>query len=282
MISVQTNVSSINAQRNLSKTKLMLDSSMGRLSSGLRINRAGDDAAGLAISEGLKSQIRSLSQAERNANDGISLLQTAEAAMNEISGILIRMRELSMQSATDTLADRERGFLQQEFDQLQQEINRIAQVTEFNGKKLLDGTATGLDFQIGINNTTADRLTANIDAMSTSTLGGSGSGGTVAAQTISSQSGAQATLSVLDEAISDVSSERADLGALQNRMAVTITNLQSARENLSAANSRIRDTDVAAESAALTRANILMQAGTTVLGQANQTPTIALSLLGGG
>ncbi|MEO0323252.1 MAG: flagellin [Myxococcota bacterium] len=282
MISVQTNVSSINAQRNLSKTKTMLDASMGRLSSGLRINRAGDDAAGLAISEGLKAQIRSLSQAERNANDGISLLQTAEAAMNEISGILIRMRELSMQSATDTLADRERGFLQQEFDQLQQEINRIAEVTEFNGKKLLDGTATGLDFQIGINNTTADRLTANIDAMSTTTLGTSGSGGTVAAQTISTQSGAQATLSVLDEAISDVSSERADLGALQNRMAVTIANLQSARENLSAANSRIRDTDVAAESAALTRANILMQAGTTILGQANQTPTIALSLLGGG
>ena len=282
MISVQTNVSSINAQRNLSKTKMMLDASMGRLSSGLRINRAGDDAAGLAISEGLKAQIRSLSQAERNANDGISLLQTAEAAMNEISGIFIRMRELSMQSATDTRADRERGFLQQEFDQLQQEINRIAEVTEFNGKKLLDGTATGLNFQIGINNTTADRLTANIDAMSTTPLGGSGSGGTVAAQNISTQSGAQAALSVLDEAISDVSSERADLGALQNRMAVTITNLQSARENLSAANSRIRDTDVAAESAALTRANILMQAGTTVLGQANQTPTIALSLLGGG
>ena len=282
MISVQTNVASINAQRNLYGTKLSLDKSMERLSSGLRINRAGDDAAGLAISENLKAQIRSLSQAERNANDGISLLQTAEGAMNEVSSILIRMRELSMQSATDTLSDVERGFLQQEFAQLGLEIDRIAQVTEFNGRALLDGTATGLDFQVGIKNTAADRIQANIAAMNTTTLGTSGGGAALSTLNIGTKAGAQAALDVIDVSISDVSSNRADLGALQNRLQVTITNLQSARENTSAANSRIRDTDVAEETANMTRANILMQAGVTVLGQANQTPSIALTLLGGG
>ena len=282
MISVQTNVASINAQRNLHGTKLTLDRAMGRLSSGFRINRAGDDAAGLAISENLKAQIRSLHQAERNSNDGISLIQTAEGAMNEVSQILIRQRELSMQSATDTLSDTERGFLQQEFLQLGLEIDRIAQVTEFNGRALLDGTAVGLDFQVGIKNTAADRITANIDAMNTATLGTSGGGPAMSTLDISTKAGAQAALDVIDVSISDVSSERADLGALQNRLQVTITNLQSARENISAANSRIRDTDVAEETATMTRANILMQAGVTVLGQANQTPSIALSLLGGG
>lgn len=282
MISVQTNVASINAQRNLHGTKLTLDRAMGRLSSGFRINRAGDDAAGLAISENLKAQIRSLHQAERNSNDGISLIQTAEGAMNEVSQILIRQRELSMQSATDTLSDTERGFLQQEFLQLGLEIDRIAQVTEFNGRALLDGTAIGLDFQVGIKNTAADRITANIDAMNTATLGTSGGGPAMSTLDISTKAGAQAALDVIDVSISDVSSERADLGALQNRLQVTITNLQSARENISAANSRIRDTDVAEETATMTRANILMQAGVTVLGQANQTPSIALSLLGGG
>lgn len=281
MISVQTNLSSINAQRHLSGTKLALDGSMMKLSSGLRINRAGDDAAGLAISENLKGQIRSLSQAERNANDGISLLQTAEGSMNEVSGILIRMRELAMQSATDTLGDRERTFLQQEFGQLMTEIDRIASVTEFNGRNLLDGTATGLDFQVGINNATGDRITANLDAMNSGTLGTS-TGPALSTLDISSKAGAQAALGVIDTSISDVSSERADIGALENRLQVTIKNLQSARESLSAANSRIRDTDLASETANMTRANILMQAGVTVLGQANQSPSIALSLLGGG
>ncbi len=278
--SVMTNVASINAQRNLSKTQLSLSQSMGRLASGLRINRAGDDAAGLAISENLKAQVRSLGQAERNANDGISLLQTAEGAMNEISGVMTRMRELAMQSSTDTVGNTERGYAQQEFAALMSEIDRISSVTEFNGTKLLDGTATALDFQVGIHDTADDRITVAIADMSSATLG-TGAGATaLSTLNISTKAGAQAALDVIDDAITDVSSGRADIGAVENRLQVTIANLGTARENLSAANSRIRDTDVASETAAMTRANILMQAGTSVLAQANQAPQIALSLLG--
>jgi len=282
MISVRTNIASLNAQRHLGISKGKLDRTMGRLSSGMRINRAGDDAAGLAISEQFKAQIRSLSQAERNANDGISLLQTAEGAMNEVSGVLSRLRELAMQSATDTLGDDERAYLDLEKTQLLTEIDRIASVTEFGGRQLLDGTATGLDFQVGINDTSNDRITANIDSMSTATLGTSGGGAALSSLDLTSKGGAQAALAVIDQAIDDVSAERADIGALENRLQVTITNLSSARENISAANSRIRDADIAEETAMMTRANILMQAGVTVLGQANQQPSIALSLLGGG
>ncbi len=281
MISIMTNTSSLNAQRHLSQTKLGLDQSMGRLSSGLRINRAGDDAAGLAISESLKAQIRSMGQAERNANDGISLLQTAENSMNEMSSILSRLRELSMQSATDTVGDEQRAYLEQEASALRDELDRMAAVTEFNGTQLLDGTAAALDLQIGINNTASDRITLGFPDMSSTTLGTSGGGAALNTMDISSKAGAQAALGIIDVSIDDVSSERASIGATENRLQVTITNLQSARENLSAANSRIRDTDVANETASLTRSNILMQAGVTVLGQANQLPSMALSLLGG-
>ena len=278
--SVMTNVASLNAQRNLSKTQQSLSQSMGRLASGLRINRAGDDAAGLAISENLKAQVRSLGQAERNANDGISLLQTAEGAMNEISGVMTRMRELAMQSSTDTVGNTERGFIQQEFSALMSEIDRISAVTEFNGTALLDGSATALDFQVGIHDTANDRITVAIADMSSSALGTGGGGSALSTLDISTKAGAQAALDVIDAAIEDVSSGRADIGAVENRLQVTIANLGTARENLSAANSRIRDTDVASETAAMTRANILMQAGTSVLAQANQAPQIALNLLG--
>ncbi len=278
--SVMTNVASLNAQRNLSKTQQSLSQSMGRLASGLRINRAGDDAAGLAISENLKAQVRSLGQAERNANDGISLLQTAEGAMNEISGVMTRMRELAMQSSTDTVGNTERGFIQQEFSALMSEIDRISAVTEFNGTALLDGSATALDFQVGIHDTANDRITVAIADMSSSALGTGGGGSALSTLNISTKAGAQAALDVIDAAIEDVSSGRADIGAVENRLQVTIANLGTARENLSAANSRIRDTDVASETAAMTRANILMQAGTSVLAQANQAPQIALNLLG--
>ena len=281
MISIMTNTSSLNAQRHLTQTKLGLDKSMNRLSSGLRINRSGDDAAGLAISESLKSQIRSMNQAERNANDGISLLQTAENTMNEMSSILIRLRELSMQSATDTVGATQRGYLEQEAAALRTELDRMAAVAEFNGTPLLDGTATAIDMQIGINNTASDRITIGFPAMDSATLGTSGGGAALSTMDISTKAGAQAALGIIDVAIDDVSSERATIGATENRLQVTITNLQSARENLSAANSRIRDADVAAETATLTRSNILMQAGVTVLGQANQLPSAALSLLGG-
>ena len=280
-ISIVTNVPSINAQNQLNKTQTALSKSLGRLSSGLRINKAADDAAGLAISEKLKSQIRSMRQAERNAMDAISLLQTAEGAMGEVSSILTRMRELSIQAANDTVGSVERGFINQEVSALRDEINRLAEVSEFNGRALIDGTATGFVFQVGIQNTTNDRITVAIADMHASQLGAATVSGGVGTLNVTTITGAQAALAVLDEAISDVSSGRADLGSVQNRMEVTIANLQTSRENLSEANSRIRDTDVAAETSALTKSNILMQAGTSVLAQANQAPQIALSLLGG-
>lgn len=277
-ITINTNVASLNAQRNLGTTQQALSGNLGRLSTGLRINTAADDAAGLAISEKLKSQIRSMSQAERNANDGVSLLQTAEGAMNETSGIMSRMRELAVQSANGTLGDTERGFLNDEFAALSSEIDRIADVTEFNGQNLLDGSASSLSLQVGINASSSDTLTVTIDDLHADQLGSGSS--TIADVDISSVSGAQAALGVIDDAISDISASRAGLGAVQNRLNVTISNLGSARENLSAANSRIRDVDVASETAALTRNSILMQAGVSVLAQANQMPSVALSLLG--
>lgn len=274
--SILTNVASMNAQRNVRNTQSSLAASLGRLSSGLRIQTAADDAAGLAISEKLKSQIRSLTQAERNALDGVSLIQTAEGAMNEVSGILTRMRELSMQSATGTIGDTERGFLDTEFDQLRNEINRIAAVTEFNGTKLLDGsigTGSEVSFQVGINNTTNDSISVAVAALNSTGLG-------IAGADVANSSNAQAALATIDSAIDTLSSSRGTLGAAQNRLFVTIANLGTARENLSAANSRIRDVDVASESANLTRNNILQQAGVSVLAQANQAPAIALSLIG--
>jgi flagellin len=282
-ITVNTNVTSINAQRNLSATQGRLAGNLGRLSTGLRINTAADDAAGLAISEKLKSQVRSIGQAERNANDGISLLQTAEGAMNETSGVLSRMRELAVQAANDTVGSTERGFLDDEVTALRDELNRIAEVTEFNGQKLLSGGATGTEFnfQVGIGATSNDRITATLRGTRAQDLGSvtGGSVSSLAGIDISTVTGAQNALAVIDQAITDVSSRRADIGATQNRLNVTIANLGSARENLSAANSRIRDVDVASESAALTRNNILMQAGVSVLAQANQAPQVALALI---
>jgi flagellin len=278
-LSIVTNPQSLNAQRNLASTTNALGASLSRLSSGLRINRAGDDAAGLAISENLKAQIRSLGQAERNANDGISLLQTAEGAMNEVSSVMGRMRELAMQASTDTVGDTERGFAQQEFQALMDEIDRISATTEFNGTKLLDGSVGSFDFQVGVHNTANDRINVSIDSIDSATLGTSGGGAALSTLDISSKAGAQAALDVIDVAIEDVSGSRADIGAAENRLQVTISNLGSARENLSAANSRIRDVDVAEESSMLTRNSILQQAGVSVLAQANQAPSLALSLL---
>jgi len=276
-ITINTNIASMNAQRNLGSTQRSLSGNLGRLSTGLRINTAADDAAGLAISEKLRAQIRSLGQAERNANDGVSLLQTAEGSMNEISGIMARMRELAVQAANGTLGDTERGFLNDEFAALSDEIDRIANVTEFNGTTLLDGSASGLTFQVGIGATSSDTLSVDIADMHASELGGASS--SISSLDISSVSGAQTALGAIDAAISDISSSRASLGAVQNRLNVTIANLGSARENLAAANSRIRDVDVAEETANMTRNNILMQAGVAVLAQANQMPSLALSLL---
>jgi len=278
-ISIVTNPASLNAQRNLNKTQGTMGRSLARLSSGLRINGASDDAAGLAISEKLKSQTRSIAQAERNANDAVSMLQTAEGAMNETSGLLIRMRELSVQSANDTVGSTERSFIQSELSDLRDEVNRIAEVTEFNGTKLIDGTASSVTFQVGIQNTTNDRISVSVNDMHATALG-TGATTRLSGLDISTITGAQTALDVLDAAITDVSAGRAEIGAVQNRLQVTIANLGTARENLSAANSRIRDVDVASESAELTKNNILMQAGVSVLAQANQQPSLALSLLG--
>ena len=275
---INTNIASINAQRNLSRTEDDLQTSLARLSSGMRITAAKDDAAGLAISEKLRAQIRGMAQAERNANDGISLVQTAEGALDQVSGILTRMRELTVQSATGTLGDEERGYLDAEYDKLMDEIDRIASVTEFNGQRLLNGaTSGGISFQVGLTADTMDRITVSIQNTFASALG---SGTFLNTQTLSTVTGARNAMAVIDAAIQDVSGTRGDLGAAQNRLSTTVKNLATQRENLSAANSRIRDVDVAAETVEMTRSQILMQAGVSVLAQANQLPSMALSLLG--
>lgn len=272
---INTNVASLNAQRNLGKTKLAMDKTLEKLSSGNRINRAGDDAAGLAISENLKAQIRGLGQAERNAQDGISLVQIAEGALAEVSNILIRLRELSVQAASDTIGNTERKFLNVEFEQLTSEVDRIANSTEFNRVPLLNGTGAVFDIQIGTrNDPISDRLTFDASSADVN-IAALGLNLASVADKISSQN----SLSSIDQAIISVSGIRADFGALQNRLSSTINNIQVSVENLSAANSRVRDTDVAAETAEFTKNNILVSAGTSVLAQANSSTKNALNLI---
>lgn len=274
---INTNTQSLSAQRALSQTRVRLEDNLRKISSGERVTRSGDDAAGLAISEKLKGQIRSVRQASRNAGDAVSLVQVAEGSLSEISSIVIRLRELSIQSANDTLSDRERGFTDIEFQNLKEEIDRIAKSTEFNNVKLLDGTGGLLEFQVGVyNDPILDRFrfdgTANNSTIQALALGN---------ESIATKLGAQSSLKVLDDALVQISGIRAGLGAVQNRLSSTINNLGAYDENLSSANSRIRDVDVASETADLTKNNILMEAGLSVLGQANQKPAIALKLLGG-
>ncbi len=273
---INTNVTSLAAQRTLGVNSRDQASSLGKLSSGTRIVRASDDAAGLAISEKLKAQVRGMNQAERNANDGISMIQTAEGGLSEVSNILTRLRELSVQSASDTVGDRERQFTDLEYQNLKQEIERISQVTEFNGKKLLNGEGDKYDFQIGINNDEfQDRISydAKVSNSSIENLGISG-------LTVANKEESQQSLAVLDEAIQSISGQRAELGAKQNRLTSTIQNLQVSVENLSAANSRIRDTDYASETAQNARLSILNNAGTSVLAQSNAQGQNALALIG--
>jgi flagellin len=273
---INTNVPSLSSQRALNQTKLALEGNLRKLSSGERITRAGDDAAGLAISENLKSQIRSIRQATRNAGDAIGLIQTAEGGLSEISNMLIRLRELSIQSASDTLGDRERQFSNIEFQNLKDEMERIARTSEFNGTKLLDGTQGLLEFQIGVHNDPInDRLRydgSEIDA----TIGALG----VIETDIGTKLGAQTSIKTLDNSLVQVNGYRAALGAKQNRLSSTMRNLEMTDENLSAANSRIRDVDVALESAEMTKNRVLAEAGISVLAQANNAPNVALKLLG--
>lgn len=273
---INTNVSSIAAQRSLSVNNRQSQDTLAKLSSGTRITKASDDAAGLAISEKLKANIRSNAQANRNANDGISMVQTAEGGLDEISSMLTRLRELSVQSASDTVGDTERSFSDMEYQNLKQEIERISQVTEFNGTKLLSGQGDKLDFQIGVNNDAfQDRISYDVQLTNASieSLG-------VNEISVSTKEGAQTSLKTIDDAIDKVSGQRAALGAIQNRLVSTSNNLQITNENLSAANSRIRDVDYAQASAQNARNNILNQAGTAVLAQANQNGQNALRLIG--
>jgi len=271
---VNTNIAAMTAQRNLGNVSSRLQGNFARLSSGLRISSAADDAAGLGISERMRSDIRSYGVAARNAQDGISLVQTAEGALNEASGILTRMRELSVQSANGTLSSTDRGTLNTEFGQLVEELDRIASSTNFNGVSLLDGNATSLSVQVGIgSDTTNDVVSVSIVDATASTLG-------VSSLDISSSSGATAALDSIDTAISSISTSRGTLGAQQNRLDSTLRSILNVRENTSAAESRIRDVDVAYETADLTRNSILQQAATAVLAQANTQPQLALSLLG--
>ncbi|AXB02979.1 MULTISPECIES: flagellin [Aeromonas] len=287
---INTNTSSLNAQRNLMNTTKSLDTSYTRLASGLRINSAKDDAAGLQISNRLTSQINGLDQGNRNANDGISLAQTAEGAMDEVTGMLQRMRTLAQQSANGSNSDKDREALQKEVDQLGSEINRISKDTTFAGTKLLDGSYGGT-FQVGADaNQTIGFSLSQAGGFSISGIAAAATDATVASVfvsgstaggiSISSQSKAQAVLAAADAMLGVVDGKRAELGAVQNRLDSTIRNQSNISENVSAARSRIRDADFATETANMTKQNILQQAASSILAQANQRPQSALSLLG--
>lgn len=273
-ISIQTNVSSLETQKAMGKTQMALNKNFSRLSSGFRINTAADDAAGLAISESMKTQIRSYVVAERNSNDALSMTQTAESALGEMSNILGRMRELAMQGANGSMTSTDRGYLDTEFTALKEEMQRMQSSAKFNGRELISNTATSITFQIGLNNTGSDQITLTFGGLgltsllaTANTLGGTTTGNSLTA------------LGRIDEALTTISTNRAKYGATMNRLEVAVSSIQTMRLNISAANSRIRDVDVAEETAALSRNQILSQAGVSVLAQANQLPQLALSLL---
>lgn len=273
---IATNVASLNAQRSMSTNSKEMQKNMAQVSTGSRITKAGDDAAGLAISENLKSQIRSLGQASRNANDGISMIQTAEQSMGEVSNIITRIRELGIQAGSDTIGESERGFIQKEVDSLKSEIQRVAESTTFGSKKLLDGTGGTYDIHVGTGaNERTDWITYDASGtnVTTDNLG-------ISDLDFSTKEGARAGLAALDKAQLDVNGARAGLGAFQNRLNSTVDVIGTMNENMSAANSQIRDTDVAQSSSELARNSILLQGTTAALSQANQLPQMALKLLG--
>lgn len=271
---VQTNLASINAQRNLRANGAGLERSMERLSSGYRINKSMDDVAGLSISENLRGQIRGLGQAQRNAQDGISFVQVAEGGLNETSNILTRMRELSTQAASDTIGTTERGFVDIEVQQLKQELERIAQTTEYSGTKMLDGSGGVLDFQVGIRGNENNRISYDA-SKANATIGALGVGGI----SVSDKGSARSALESVDDAIKKVAAMRGNFGAIQSRMNSTINNLEVYKENLQSATSRIKDADIAEESANLAKTSILQNAGVATLAQANQSTGLALKLL---
>lgn len=273
-LTINTNTASLNAQKNLGKSQQALTKSFERLSSGFRINTAADDAAGLAVSESLSARIRSFAVAERNTNNAISMANTAEGGLKEVSSVVIRMRELAVQSANGDLTSTDRGYLDTEFQLLSSEIDRLANQTDFNGVALLSGTTNSISFQVGINTSSFDTISVDFGGVSVSSLGLSGAslGGATAAN-------AQSAITALDTALQSVSTTRAKFGAATNRLGIAVSNSQTMRTNLAAANSAIRDVDVADETSTLARSQVLLQAGTSVLAQANQAPSLALSLL---
>lgn len=272
---INTNIASLNARRNLTSTKNSLDKNLERLASGYKINSAGDNAAGLAVSQSLRAQIKGLKQSSQNAQNGVAVIQIAEGALNEVSNILIRLRELAVQAASDTLGNTERSFNQLEYQQLLSEIDRIAESTKFNGISLLNGETKNLDFQIGIGNDPfIDRLsisskTTNIKPKA---LG-------VDKTKVSDKISAQKSLSIIDQALIKVSGVRAQFGAIQNRLQSMVNNMEIAITNMYSARSRMVDVDVAEETSELTKNRILLQAGTAVLSQANQSSQLSLDLL---
>ncbi len=274
-LTVNTNMASMNALNNLSNTNRNLSGTLSRVASGLRITKAGDDAAGLAVAENLNNSARSLKAAQRNTNDGISVIQTAEGATGEVGNILKRMRELAVQSSSETLADSERAYIQDEFTELSDEVDRIANVTEFNGTMLGDGTNATLDVQVGINNTANDRISITLGDLQSATLGVD-----TASIDLSTAAGAQAALAGLDTAMDTVNGYRSDYGAAQNRLESSTRNLETYTQNLAGAESSIRDADFAFEAAEMSKFQIMQQAGVSVLGQANAMAQGAVRLIG--
>jgi flagellin len=272
-MTVRTNIAALRAASQLGQTQAKLGGSLERISSGLRINRAADDAAGLGVATSLQTAYISSYQGIRNANDGISIIQTSESAANEVTDILQRMRELAVQSASETLDDQERSYIEDEFDELFDEIDRIASNTEFNGVQLADGTDTLIEVQVGIENNTSSRVGIDLGDLTTSGLG------LATTVTLASVAGAQSALDTLDVALDSINSFRSDLGAVQNRIESAINNAWSYAEALSAAEARIRDADYALETSEMTKQQIMQQAGVAALAQAKNMNQAVVSLL---
>jgi flagellin len=277
-LAINTNVGSLTAQRNLQKTARGLHQAISRLSSGTRINSAADNAAGMAVSENMRAQLKGFQQAMRNANDGVAVLQTAESGYQSLSDLLIRMRELAVQSANDSVSDTERSYLDTEFQDLVAEMDRISAVVEYNGIQLLDGTAGSagngnMVFQVGTRDSLNDRISIKLDAQDSTTLG-------VDADAISGQTGAQTAITSIDSALEILSTDRAQIGSTINTLHVSVDGLAASIENYGNAMSQIKDTDMAEESSAFSKSNVLQQAGVAMLSQANQTPNLVMRLLG--
>jgi flagellin len=275
-LAIMTNSGSLRAQSNMVKTNMSLQRTIGRLSSGLRVQSAADDAAGVAVAENMRAQLRGFQQASRNANDGMSIMNTAESAYQSISDTLIRMRELAVEAANDSLSDTERGFLDTEFQDLTDEITRISDVTEFNGINLLDGTAGdagAMVFQVGTRNSVNDRITVTLEDQDATELG-------VADDDVLTLATAQTAITAIDDALESLNTDRASLGSTINSLNVAVTNLSSTIENYGSAVGTIRDADIGAESANFAREQVLQQAGVSMLSQANALPNLALRLLG--